>query len=58
MGYDSRAHRDIATLRRELEDLRAQIASGTSGSAQDPEGLDPKGAGPTGEAGDAQGTSP
>jgi hypothetical protein len=58
MGYDSRAHRDIAELRREIEGLKARIASGTSGSAQDPQGLDPKGAGPTGEAGDAQGTSP
>ena len=29
-------------------------ASGTSGSAQDRNGLDPKGAGPTAEGGDAQ----
>jgi hypothetical protein len=34
--------------------LREHPASGTSGSAQDAQRLDPKGAGPTGAAGDAQ----
>lgn len=34
--------------------VREQIVSGTSGSAQDRNGLDPKGAGQTSEAGDAQ----
>lgn len=33
---------------------RGIVASGTSGSAQDAQRLDPKGAGPTREAGDAQ----
>jgi hypothetical protein len=45
----------IAPEIRRLERIRAEIAaSGTSGSAQDAQRLDPKGAGPTAEGGDAQ----
>lgn len=51
--YGQRAAREV------LEQMLAEhAASGTSGSAQDSQGLDPKGAGPTAEGGDARKEQP
>jgi hypothetical protein len=48
----------LCAIRTDCERKSILAASGTSGSAQDRNGLDPKGAGPTAEGGDAQPSSP